>query len=104
VTTGRDPLTGNEVSDVERALAVLGTIPGGGTLVRVAGTSSITVVRRVLGNPAIEKRLRSVKEIGEAAADLVDIFKKFGDNVDENDSQEIVAVANTLFRRLLEKE
>lgn len=100
VATGKDPLTDELVGDAERALAVLGTIPGGGALLRVAGSSSITVVRRLLSSSAGE-RLEQIKDVGETALELVEIFKQFSENVNADNSPEIVAVANTLFASLL---
>ena len=102
-TTGQDPLTGEAVGDADRALAVLGTIPGGGALLRVAGASSINVVRRVLSS-SVGQRLQKAKDAGETAKELVEIFMKFSENVDESNSPEIIAVANSLFQRLLKPE
>jgi len=100
VTTGKDALSGETVSQVERALAVLGTVPGGGALLKVAGKSSVSLVQKLLIK-ANQGKLTELKDVGELALKLVDIFQSEATKGNATASPEITAEAQALFNDLM---
>lgn len=84
-TTGKDWLTMEDLSPAERLLAVAGTIPGGGTLAKVAGSSTLRLVRAAANSPTVWK-LAHAAEKTELARDiaqwmLTDSVQQAGDAV-----------------------
>ena len=99
VTTGKDALTGETVDDVERALAMLGTVPGGGALLKVAGKSSFGLVQKLLLK-ANQGKLTQIKDVGELANQLVNAFQAEAATGNAPATPEITMVAQNLFKKL----
>ncbi|MDD5030204.1 MAG: MBG domain-containing protein, partial [Rhodoferax sp.] len=100
VTTGKDAFSGETVGQVERALAVLGTVPGGGALIKVAGKSSFSLVQKLLLK-ANQGKLTEIRDVGELAHKLVDTFQSESAKVTASASPEITANAEVLFKELM---
>ncbi len=72
--SGKSAFSGEMVSDAERALSVLGTVPGAGVLLKVAGRSSAVVVRNLITQTR-GLNLEKASEFAEVAVDLMEVVE-----------------------------
>lgn len=99
-TTGKDALTGETVDSAERALAILGTVPGGGVLLKMAGKSSAQVVRALL--VATEsRRIDKSREFTETAFELISIYQSDQNKQEQAPNPELEGLAEQLLKKFL---
>ena len=73
VISGKSPFTGEDVSELERSLCVLGTLPGAGALLKIAGKESAAVVRNLI-TQGQKLHLEKVEDVGETTNHIMEIL------------------------------